>query len=129
MVNIKQVDPTPILEKFKDRDMLEAIFELIGTQNNTWQHLNLETREGQRGWKEILFCLTEELYEAANVLKSRPWVQTEYQLDWDHLYDELADALWFFVALLQASGLDAKKTFEILVRKYLVNDFRRRSKY
>ena len=129
MVNILDVDITTLKEKFKGRDKLESLFQLVKEQNHVWPKVDLNTKEGQRRWKELLFCLTEELYEAANVLKNRPWVQTEYTVDYNHLYDEIADSIWFFIALLQASGLDAEKAFELFLRKYRVNEFRRESRY
>jgi len=129
LVNILDVSIDDLKEKLRGKDKLEVLFQLVSEQNSTWSIKDLNTKEGQRYWKEILFCLTEELYEAANVLKNRPWVQTEYTVDYNHLYDELADSIWFFIALLQASGLDAEKTFEIFLRKWKVNNFRRESGY
>jgi len=129
VVNILDVNVDDLKEKYKGRDKLETIFELVDQQNSSLKVKDLNTKEGQRAWKEILFCLTEELYEAANVLKNRPWVQTEYTVDYNHLYDELADSIWFFTALLRASGLDAERAFEIFLRKWKVNNFRRESGY
>ena len=129
MVNILDVSIDDLKEKLRGKDKLEVLFQLVSEQNSTWSIKDLNTKEGQRYWKEILFCLTEELYEAANVLKNRPWVQTEYTVDYNHLYDELADSIWFFIALLQASGLDADKAFEIFLKKWKVNSFRKESGY
>lgn len=130
MVNIMDVSPEALLEEFRGRDSLKAIFELVSRQDHSSpKTIDLDTKVGQLAWKHILFCLTEELYEAANVLKSRPWVSTEYQVDKNHLADELADSIWFFTRLLQLSGYTAEQTFELLVRKFIVNEFRRNTGY
>ena len=151
------MDPTDLLEKYAGRDKLEAIFELVEQGNDTWPEDDLNIRETQKNWKEVLFCLTEELneavdaidgdspvtaefeatvqklthsmFKAANCLKVRPWVKTEYQTDYAHLYDELADSIWFFIALLRLSQLTPEKTFDIFVRKFKVNQFRKVSQY
>lgn len=116
-------------EKYKGKDMWQVMFELVDSQNISWSDSSIDTREGQNEWKNLLFCLTEELYEAANCLKIRPWVKTEYKVDYDHLYDELADSMWFFVQLLRKTGLSPSQAFEIFLRKCKVNEFRQNSNY
>jgi NTP pyrophosphatase (non-canonical NTP hydrolase) len=128
-MNIYDVDPSKLKESLKGKDRLEVLFELVKKQNSMVSDQPIDCRIGQKEWKDVLFCLTEELFEAANCLKIRPWVQTEYPVDYGHLYDELADSLWFFVCLLVKSGLDPEKTFDIFLRKYMVNEFRRESQY
>lgn len=130
MVNIMDTDPEKLLAKYKDADMLETLFKLVKESIvGAPYEVDLDTRVGQAEWKKNLFNLTEELFEAANVLKSRDWVQTEYPIDHNHLADELADAIWFFVRLLMLSGYNAKSSLDLLARKVLVNNFRRRSGY
>lgn len=128
-MNILDVDPTSLKEKLKGMDKLEAMFSLVQEQNFIFNKASIDTIIGQEEWRKILYFLVEELFEAANCLKIRPWTQSEYAIDYNHLYDELADSIWFFVCLLIKSGLDPEKTFDIFLRKYLVNEFRRKSGY
>ena len=155
MVNILTVDIRDLLEKWQGTDRLFALFALVGKANDSWTSgLSLDTREGQREWKEVAAALAEELHEAAdcvadedlawrdaftklehtifraaNVLKQRRWVQTQYHTDLNHLYDEIADSIWFFICLLQLSGLDAEGAFRLFLKKYQVNQFRKDTGY
>jgi len=129
MVNWTEVDVDDLVEKFKQKDKFQVLFDLVLEQNFTYPKADIHTKEGQKVWKEVMFNLVEELFEAANTLKNRPWVQTEYEVDLNHLYDELADALWYFVLLIHLSGLNADEMFRIFLAKWKVNNFRRESGY
>jgi len=124
------------LEKYND--LLEAMWkevENLSTQytNNTdsklWSRVDLSTKEGQMTVKWTVLCAVEELFELINAMKNRPWVQSEYLVDVNRLYDELADAIAFIIVLSYQLGLDPKKLADIVVRKVVVNEFRIRSKY
>jgi len=79
--------------------------------------------------KDLAFRTIEELTEATNTLKQKPWKQSEVPTDQEHFYEELADALHFFVELLITAGMDAKGIALMYHRKHAVNKFRQRSNY
>jgi len=131
MVNILTVKIEP--EELEVDDYLEEMFrrneELLRKLGEPLT-IDLDTREGQEKLRRLLWFTIEELFEAVNVLKnSRDWVRTEYEVDLLHLYDEIADALGFLITVLRYLGLDARKTYELFLRKWKVNMFRVESNY
>lgn len=124
-------------------DKLEALFEYqlklmekyfdIEERNRLLQTrdvpVNLDDPAGQARLKDIAWRITEELGEAMNCLKNKPWKQTPVPTDIDHYYEELADFLHFTVELFITSGLDAKKLFALYFLKMNVNEFRQISGY
>jgi len=131
MVNIVQVKVNP--EELKVNDKLEAIFDLnrrLLERLGEPLEVPIDTREGQRKVRELLWYTIEELFEAVNCLKNdREWVRTEYELDVWKIYDEIADALGFFVTVCRYLGLTPEKLYEIYLRKHKVNMFRLDSGY
>lgn len=61
--------------------------------------LNVNTREGQKWFKDFLWRTTEEIAESYEAFLNG---------DQTHTIEELADALHFFVELLILAGFDAK---------------------
>jgi len=131
-MNILDVDPGEIFERFKNTDKLSALFkmqrELMKGFGMT-DSIVLETRKGQEEFRRFVYYIIEELIEGANLLKIRPWTRTEVTVDKMHVYEELIDALMFMIELFIKLGIDEKKLFELFARKYLVNMFRIRSNY
>lgn len=131
MVNIVQVKVDP--RELEVDDKLEAIFDLnrrLLERLGEPLEVPIDTREGQRKVRELLWYTIEELFEAINCLKNdREWVRTEYELDVWKIYDEIADALGFLVTVCRYLGLTPKKLYEIYLRKYKVNMFRLDSSY
>jgi hypothetical protein len=131
--------------EFQDRggDMLEEIFarqrelmekyHVIEAKNGLLQTpdipVNLHDAKGQARLKDFAWRITEELGEAMNCLKNKPWKQTQMLTDVKHYYEELADAFHFFVELCILSGLNARDLYELYFRKSEVNKFRQRSNY
>jgi len=95
---------------------------------DTYDH-NLDDPKVQFKIKEEMWRVTEELGEAANCLKNKPWKQTQVPTDREHYEEELADAFHFFLEVLILSGIDAKKLYELYFKKSEVNKFRQRSQY
>ena len=79
--------------------------------------------------KDVAYRCIEELTEATNTLKNKPWKQSEVPTDTTHFYEELADALHFFIELCITAGLDAEDLALMYHRKHAVNQFRQRSNY
>lgn len=124
-------------------DMLEAIFQKqrqliekyhpIEAANGLLQThdvpVNLDDAKGQARLKDMTWRVVEELGEAMNCLKNKPWKQTQMETDKDHYLEEIADAFHFFIELCITSGLDAKGLYDLYFRKNQVNQFRIRSNY
>ena len=127
----------------KGGDKLEAIFarqrelmekyHVIEAKNGLLQTedvpVDLDDRFGQARIKDLTWRVVEELGEACNCLKQRPWKQSQVVTDQDHFYEELADAFHFFIELLLTVGIDADGCFDFYMRKSEVNKFRQRSNY
>ena len=79
--------------------------------------------------KDLNSRAVEELFEAMNTLKNKQWKQSELATDKTHFYEELGDALHFFVELCITAGMTADDLARIYHRKNAVNQFRQRSKY
>ena len=89
----------------------------------------LDDRQVQMRLKDLAYRVIEELSEATNTLKNKPWKQTFVATDVDHFQEEVADALHFFVEFLITAGMTAEDIFKMYFRKHAVNQFRQESKY
>lgn len=136
-MNILDVDPKEVeARRKKYSDKLECLFGEIRSLAEKFNEIydselkvNIYTKEGQKKLKWTILCAAEELFELANCLKNRPWMQTEYEVDINQIYDELADTFNFLILLCLQLGLDPDKLVDIVLRKVIVNEFRIRSKY
>lgn len=131
-VDLKEVEA----RRKKYSDKLECLFGEIRSLAEKFNEIydselkvNIYTKEGQKKLKWTILCAAEELFELANCLKNRPWMQTEYEVDINQIYDELADTFNFLILLCLQLGLDPDKLVDIVLRKVIVNEFRIRSKY
>ena len=134
-MNLLNVPKEEIEKKLKEYDNEKDHFELffkIGKQymqKYGTKKINIHTKEGQEAMRKILFCMTEEMYEFANVLKNKSWTAVDYPVDEQHLMEELADIFAFFIQLLLLMDFDADKFRELYIKKEIVNDFRIKSRY
>lgn len=137
MVNItdvKDIEVKKILDELKKKDIKDKLEQLFHLQTDLMKRYNvprknLNTREAQETVRRYVYYMVEELFEMMNCLKLRTWTQTEYQLDEDHLRDELADFIAFLFQVFYLLGMDADKLLDVYIRKYIVNKFRIESKY
>jgi len=90
---------------------------------------SIDSRFVQWRIKDLAYRTVEELSEATNCLKAKPWKQSEVATDRTHYYEELVDALHFFIELCITSGLDAEDLALLYLKKAEVNAFRQRSNY
>ncbi|TDA41321.1 MAG: hypothetical protein DSO07_05245 [Thermoproteota archaeon] len=131
MVNIIQVSVDP--KELEVKDKLEAMFELNKRYLESLKEplsIPLDSKAGQEKLRKLFWYMIEELFEAVNALKNdRDWVRTEYELDLWRIYDEIADALGFFITICRYLNLDPNKLYEIYLRKWKVNLFRVNSQY
>ena len=91
--------------------------------------VDLDSRFGQARLKDFAWRITEEIGEAMNCLKNKPWKQSQFVTDKAHFYEEIIDAFHFFVEMCILSGLEAEDLYEIYFKKSEVNKFRQRSNY
>jgi dimeric dUTPase (all-alpha-NTP-PPase superfamily) len=90
---------------------------------------NIDHRFVQWRIKDLAFREIEELTEATNTLKNKPWKVSEVPTDKVHYYEEIADSFHFFIELCITSGMTAADLAKIYHRKHAVNEFRQRSNY
>ena len=151
MVNIKDIelDWDQIHERYGQgmhsmMDMLTAIFnrqrELMETYGpieiangarvpSPLLHGKLDLRLIQYRIKDLMQRTIEEMMEAANCLKNKPWKQDAQPTDVDHFQEEIADAFHFFVEMCITAGLEPQDLFKLYFQKSEVNKFRQRSGY
>ena len=90
---------------------------------------NIDHRFLQWRLKDLAYRTIEELSEATNTLKNKPWKQSEVSTDATHFYEEVADAFHFFIEFCITAGMTAEDLARIYHRKHAVNQFRQRSNY
>lgn len=133
MVNILEMDISELQAKYKGRDKLEAIFEIIQEQqvafDERYEENGIHTKSVQTEIRRLAYYIVEELMECTNLLKNREWMQTQLPVDMAHVYDEVADVLHFLILFFKKLGIDADKLFEVFLRKVKVNAFRLKSGY
>lgn len=91
--------------------------------------LNLDDPKDQQRIKDFMERITEEIFEAANCLKCKPWKNTHVPTDKAHFYEELVDALHFFIELLIMVGFTPESLTKTYLNKNAVNHFRIGSNY
>jgi len=119
---------------FTRQGELMAKYEEIEKKNGAnvvepFQFGELDLRNVQARLKECAYRVVEELSEATNCLKNKPWKQDAVATDEVHYKEELADTFHFFLELLIVSGFDAKEFASYYFRKAEVNKFRQNSGY
>jgi hypothetical protein len=137
MVNIKDIDT----EAPEDGDWLQNIFNR--QQELEDQYESIETANGfpsppsrdlndygfQRYLKDAAYRIVEEISEATNCLKNKPWKQTPVITDEDHYFEEMADGFHFYIRWAIKSGLTAEDLYKLYFKKSEVNLFRQESNY
>jgi len=144
MVNIKDVEvKIPDYNVDSTLGLLELIFKRqselmdkykgIEKDNGHYVPINplvdLNDRHDQQYLKDFAWRITEELGEAMNCLKNKPWKQTEMFTDEEHFLEEIIDGFHFYVELLILCGFTPETLFRTYFAKSEVNKFRQRSKY
>lgn len=83
----------------------------------------------QRFLKDAAYRIIEELSEATNCLKNKPWKTTPVLTDRDHFLEEVADTWHFWIRFNELIGLTAEDVHRLYFKKSEVNKFRQRSDY
>ena len=77
----------------------------------------------------IFYVVIEKIGYLCNLLKNRPWAQSNYlvsMLDFNERLDDLYDTFW---DMLESMGLNLNKIYELFERKYEVNKWRIQTGY
>jgi len=112
-----------LMEKYEEIERANGLLQTADVPVEINSHL------GQARLKDFAWRVTEEIGEAMNCLKNKPWKQTQMETDVTHYEEEIVDAFHFFVELCILSGFDADRLTEMYLRKSQVNQFRQRSNY
>lgn len=109
----------------------QEISEQIGSGNVPEPHDwgQLDRRNIQASIREFAGYTVEELYEAINHLKNKPWKQTDKPTDVAAFKEELADAWHFFIELHILAGIDPEEVFRMYFRKTFINVNRQQNGY
>lgn len=91
--------------------------------------LDLNSTIVQYRIKDFMWRITEELGEAANTLKNKPWKNTHMLVDETHFLEEIVDAMHFFIELLIMIGFTPETAATMYLDKNAVNHFRQGSNY
>lgn len=89
----------------------------------------LDYRYVQHFLKDLAWCTTEELGEAMNELKNRPWKTSFTQTDEEAFKEEVVDALHFFIELCIVAGFDAEELHARYLGKHQTNILRQETGY
>ena len=100
-------------EIFAQQALLEAKYDLIEAERGMTlspdRPLDLDSRLGQAQFKDGVFRIVEEICEATLTFS-----ETREQVDRDHFYEELADALHFFIRCFLLAGWNFRRVQESL---------------
>lgn len=112
-------------EKIEDRNGIPRGYK----DPSTGAVININTPINQYIIKDMAYRCITEIVEATECLKNKPWKQTHVATDIEHMKEELADALHFFVELCLLLGMKADDLFKYYLKKNHVNGWRIGSKY
>ena len=131
ILDVKKEEVEKVLKKLDTVDTFELFLKMGNEYMKKYRTspVDINTREGQTEFRRIAWYTTEELCEMVNLLKIREWSKTEYPVDKLHFMEELADFFNFVIQIILILDLDKKKLKDLLVRKFVVNDFRLNSNY
>lgn len=90
---------------------------------------NLNSYEGQARLRETAWNIVQELGEAMNELRNKPWKQTPMETDIAKFYKEISDFLHFCLKLFIEAGLDPITLTQIYFMKHQENIQRQETNY
>jgi hypothetical protein len=95
----------------REYDQIYVAKGLNPTPQGEWGNLNNPILQSEM--RMTVAFVIEELMEAINLLKNKPWKQTFRETDADAFYGELADAWHFWLELMILAGMTPD-----LIQKY-----------
>lgn len=137
MVNINDIETEApeegdwLINIFARQRELENRYEDIEESNGFPRpsELDLDDAKTQAFLKDAAYRMIEEISEATNCLKNKPWKTTQVPTDQNHFYEEIADAWHFFVRFCIYAGLTAEDVYRLYFKKSEVNRFRQETNY
>jgi dimeric dUTPase (all-alpha-NTP-PPase superfamily) len=139
--HIKEQSIKDILEKADTPDMLKAIFQYQGNVKNRFAEVerkqgihhpdkvNINSVADQDYLRITGMRVIQELCEALECLRNKPWKTSHVITDEEHMKEEMADAFHFFIELCISIGMDAEELFTYYAKKNEVNHWRINTKY
>lgn len=133
-----------VIPWYEGMDMLEAIFSgqrqlmekyhEIEESNGSPvifedQEGQLDDRQVQARLRQLYGFLTQELGEAMQELKLKPWKRTEISTDKEALFGELGDCFHFFVEFCITAGMTAEDLHRVYFKMHSKNVNRQNSDY
>ena len=91
--------------------------------------VDLDTHEGQDVVRKVMFFLTQEIYEAAEWMKNKPWRRTVTPLNKTEFKLEVADMLHFFLEFCILIGMKPDELVSLYKTKLRENYDRQRRGY
>jgi hypothetical protein len=90
---------------------------------------NLNSPAVQLELRTTAAYMLEELFEAINLLKNKPWKQTPRETDSDEFYKELADFWHFLLEFMIIAGMSPERIQKYYFGVAESNDQRRETGY
>lgn len=117
-----------LMEKYHEIESMNGAI-IIPLDNGPGGLGDIDHREVQMRLKDLAYRTVEELSEATNCLKNKPWKQDWVATDAHHFYEEVADAFHFFLEFCLTAGMTPADLARVYFAKSEVNKFRQRSGY
>lgn len=89
----------------------------------------IDNCEDQEFIKRLAYRCIAEIFEAMECLRNKAWKQSEVVTDTEHLKEEIADALHFFIELCTHLDMSAEDLYKYYFKKNHVNQWRIGSNY
>lgn len=130
----EQPDAVPdiLCTMFKQQRHLMGTYQEVSEHDHIPEpHLwgDLDNRRTQRALREFASYTVEELYEAVNKLKNKPWRQTDTPTDVEAFKEELADLWHFLIEFHILADIDPEEIFRMYFRKTFINVNRQQTGY
>jgi len=131
VTDIKEKEVDDILKKINAKDTFDLLIKIGKEYMKEYQTspIDINTAEGQKEFRRIMWYIVEEGAEMCNLLKIREWSKTELPVNEFHFAEEYADFMNFVIQIPLLLGWDEKKIQDIVIRKYLINKFRKETNY
>lgn len=119
------------IKKFNPKDTFDLFLKVGKEYMKEYQSkpIDINTKEGQKEFRRISCYIVEELMEMQNCLKIREWSKSEFPVDELHFAEEYMDFMNFVMQIPLLLGWSEEKIKDLLIRKYLINKFRKGSAY
>lgn len=113
----------------QQREHMLAYERIEGKHKLTAHNYGLDNREVQASIREFAGYTVEELYEAINHLKNKPWKQTPRHTDEDKFRKELGDMWHFLIEMHIIAGMTAEDVFDAYFGETVKNVERQNNGY